>query len=99
MLHCGIIDSPMNAVAERIPESDAALASADAPRLREIPYNYTSFSDREVVTRLLGAESWRIIDELRAERPVRRSPRNCVSNAHMGAPSSRMTISRSENDV
>ncbi|MCA0187922.1 MAG: DUF3683 domain-containing protein, partial [Proteobacteria bacterium] len=23
-------------------------------RLREIPYNYTSFSDREIVIRLLG---------------------------------------------
>jgi hypothetical protein len=23
-------------------------------RLREIPYNYTSFSDREIVLRLLG---------------------------------------------
>ena len=26
-------------------------------RLREIPYNYTSFSDREIVSRLLG-ENW-----------------------------------------
>ncbi len=26
-------------------------------RLREIPYNYTSFSDREIVLRLLG-EDW-----------------------------------------
>ncbi len=26
-------------------------------RLREIPYNYTSFSDREIVIRLLGEES------------------------------------------
>ena len=25
-------------------------------RLREIPYNYTSFSDREIVVRLLGAD-------------------------------------------
>ena len=30
----------------------------DAPRLREIPYNYTSFSDREIVIRLLGARAW-----------------------------------------
>jgi hypothetical protein len=31
-------------------------AQADeAVRLREIPYNYTSFSDREIVIRLLGA--------------------------------------------
>ena len=29
-----------------------------AARLREIPYNYTSFSDREIVLRLLG-ENWR----------------------------------------
>jgi hypothetical protein len=26
-------------------------------RLREIPYNYTSFSDREIVIRLLGTET------------------------------------------
>lgn len=26
------------------------------PRLRETPYHYTSFSDREVVIRLLGAD-------------------------------------------
>jgi hypothetical protein len=28
------------------------------PRLREIPYNYTSFSDREIVIRLLGEPGW-----------------------------------------
>jgi FAD/FMN-containing dehydrogenase/Fe-S oxidoreductase len=44
-------------------------------RLREIPYNYTSFSDREVVIRLLGAEAWRVLDELRAERRTGRSAR------------------------
>ena len=27
-------------------------------RIREIPYNYTSFSDREIVIRLLGASAW-----------------------------------------
>ena len=37
-------------------------------RLREIPYNYTSFSDREIVIRLLGAEAWATLNELRAER-------------------------------
>src|SRR6185503_10915306 len=47
----------------------------DAPRLREIPYNYTSFSDREIVIRLLGADSWRVLDELRAERRTGRSAR------------------------
>ncbi len=44
-------------------------------RLREIPYNYTSFSDREIVIRLLGAESWRALDELRSQRRTGRSAR------------------------
>ena len=54
---------------------------SDAPsdivptRLREIPYNYTSFSDREIVIRLLGEESWRVLDELRSERQTGRSAR------------------------
>ena len=47
----------------------------DAPRLREIPYNYTSFSDREIVIRLLGAPLWRLLDELRGERRTGRSAR------------------------
>ncbi|AVA32517.1 DUF3683 domain-containing protein [Cupriavidus metallidurans] len=55
---------------------DAKLAAKDAPpRLREIPYNYTSFSDREIVIRLLGEEAWRILDELRGERRTGRSAR------------------------
>ena len=44
-------------------------------RLREIPYNYTSFSDREIVVRLLGAEMWGLLDELRAKRRTGRSAR------------------------
>ena len=44
-------------------------------RLREIPYNYTSFSDREIVIRLLGAEHWAILDELRSQRVTGRSAR------------------------
>jgi FAD/FMN-containing dehydrogenase/Fe-S oxidoreductase len=42
-------------------------------RLREIPYNYTSFSDREIVLRLLGTEAWNIINTLRTERRTGRS--------------------------
>ncbi len=42
-------------------------------RLREIPYNYTSFSDREIVLRILGGEAWDIINTLRAERRTGRS--------------------------
>ncbi|HUY01641.1 MAG TPA: DUF3683 domain-containing protein, partial [Rhodocyclaceae bacterium] len=44
-------------------------------RLREIPYNYTSFSDREIVIRLLGADAWETLDLLRAERVTGRSAR------------------------
>ena len=44
-------------------------------RLREIPYNYTSFSDREIVIRLLGADNWAILDTLRGERVTGRSAR------------------------
>ncbi|MFZ9406099.1 MAG: DUF3683 domain-containing protein, partial [Burkholderiaceae bacterium] len=50
--------------------------AADAPaRLREIPYNYTSFSDREIVLRLLGEEGWSHIESLRVERRTGRSAR------------------------
>jgi len=44
-----------------------------AARLREIPYNYTSFSDREIVLRILGEEAWDIINTLREERRTGRS--------------------------
>ncbi|MBB5018335.1 FAD/FMN-containing dehydrogenase/Fe-S oxidoreductase [Chitinivorax tropicus] len=44
-------------------------------RLREIPYNYTSFSDREIVIRLLGEPAWQQLDHLRAERKTGRSAR------------------------
>src|SRR6266581_3946960 len=44
-------------------------------RLREIPYNYTSFSDREIVIRLLGEDMWRVLDTLRAQRVTGRSAR------------------------
>src|SRR6202162_3491157 len=42
-------------------------------RLREIPYNYTSFSDREIVLHILGGEAWDIINTLREERRTGRS--------------------------
>ncbi|MDR2678544.1 MAG: DUF3683 domain-containing protein, partial [Zoogloeaceae bacterium] len=44
-------------------------------RLREIPYNYTSFSDREIVIRLLGEENWQALDAQRGERVTGRSAR------------------------
>ena len=46
-----------------------------AARLREIPYNYTSFSDREIVIRFLGEEIWGILNELRGVRKTGRSAR------------------------
>ena len=49
--------------------------SAAPARLREIPYNYTSFSDREIVLRLLGEPAWEAILELRGERRTGRSAR------------------------
>ena len=56
--------------------ADAADTNAhDAPRLREIPYNYTSFSDREIVIRLLGSRAWELLDKLRGERRTGRSAR------------------------
>ncbi|HQR51404.1 MAG TPA: DUF3683 domain-containing protein, partial [Methylophilaceae bacterium] len=44
-------------------------------RLREIPYNYTSFSDREIVIRFLGEDAWNTLNQLRAERKTGRSAR------------------------
>jgi FAD/FMN-containing dehydrogenase/Fe-S oxidoreductase len=56
------------------PHADGPEAPAPA-RVREIPYNYTSFSDREIVRRLLGEDGWRLVDELRSERRTGRSAR------------------------
>ncbi len=52
-----------------------ANADGETPRLREIPYNYTSFSDREIVIRLLGARAWDVLNRLREERRTGRSAR------------------------
>jgi hypothetical protein len=66
----------MNAPLPVTPLADAP-ADADnaAPRLREIPYNYTSFSDREIVIRLLGDRAWEVLNRLRQERQTGRSAR------------------------
>ncbi len=55
--------------------SAAVLTPEVAPRLREIPYNYTSFSDKEIVCRLLGDQGWALLDQLRSERRTGRSAR------------------------
>src|SRR5579863_4703383 len=53
----------------------ADLEREPQPRLREIPYNYTSLADREIVIRLLGEPAWGVLDDLRAERRTGRSAR------------------------
>lgn len=42
---------------------------------REIPYNYTSFSDKEIVCRFLGNQSWDLLESLRTDRNTGRSAR------------------------
>src|SRR3990167_7005130 len=85
MLHCGnIIPQPRgNRLADIFHTMNApitlnrlmAVADGDAPRLREIPYNYTSFYDREIVIRLLGSRAWNVLNRLREERRTGRSAR------------------------
>jgi FAD/FMN-containing dehydrogenase/Fe-S oxidoreductase len=71
-LRCGmIVADAMNAAADAFLDT----AQSDEPRLREIPYNYTSFSDREIVIRLLGRDMWQLLTELRGERRTGRSAR------------------------
>ncbi|HVC29883.1 MAG TPA: DUF3683 domain-containing protein [Steroidobacteraceae bacterium] len=66
----------MNAIPsqEQLP-LEPAREREPSTRLREIPYNYTSFSDREIVIRLLGTRLWALIEELRGERRTGRSAR------------------------
>jgi FAD/FMN-containing dehydrogenase/Fe-S oxidoreductase len=68
----------MNAPAQiQALHSDApnAASTASSSRVREIPYNYTSFSDREIVIRLLGDDAWQLLDQLRGKRQTGRSAR------------------------
>ena len=43
--------------------------------IREIPYNYTSFSDKEIVIRILGDNAWQLLNKLRSKRITGRSAR------------------------
>ncbi len=66
----------MNAAADLLEYASPDPAdSGPEGRLREIPYNYTSLADREIVIRLLGVEAWDLLDELRGERRTGRSAR------------------------
>jgi FAD/FMN-containing dehydrogenase/Fe-S oxidoreductase len=44
-------------------------------RLREIPYNYTSFTDKEIVIKLLGEDNWNVLNDLRKKRVTGTSAR------------------------
>src|ERR1700719_5148047 len=65
----------MNAVADLSEQARAGEDREPESRLREIPYNYTSLADREIVIRLLGDAAWAVLDELRSERRTGRSAR------------------------
>jgi FAD/FMN-containing dehydrogenase/Fe-S oxidoreductase len=65
----------MNAAANPLEHARRREELAPEPRLREIPYNYTSLADREIVIRLLGETAWALLDELRVERRTGRSAR------------------------
>lgn len=52
-----------------------ATSSQPSSRVREIPYNYTSFSDREIVIRFLGETHWDTLNQLRGSRRTGRSAR------------------------
>ena len=69
---------------------------ARAPRLREIPYNYTSFSDREIVIRLLGARAWEVLGLLRERAPHRPLGAHALRGArrHLGRPAQPLSAGR-----
>jgi FAD/FMN-containing dehydrogenase/Fe-S oxidoreductase len=62
-------------IAQKASFVDGASSHEGAARIREIPYNYTSFSDKEIVQRLLGDDAWDILQSLRGERKTGRSAR------------------------
>jgi FAD/FMN-containing dehydrogenase/Fe-S oxidoreductase len=66
---------PLSSAAGAVVDDGAATTGHTGTRLREIPYNYTSFSDREIVLRLLGPRAWELLNLLREERRTGRSAR------------------------
>ena len=53
--------------------------AAEPARLREIPYNYTSFSDREIVIRLLGERGWELLDDPARQSAAPAARRACCT--------------------
>src|SRR3569623_692911 len=54
------------------PSTNTMTASKHS-RIRELPYIYTSFSDRDIVGRFLGDDMWSVRNELRGTRRTCRS--------------------------
>ena len=67
--------APPHSMNAPIAQTAVLAAAAQPARLREIPYNYTSFSDKEIVIRLLGHRAWEVLQLLRSERRTGRSAR------------------------
>jgi len=42
-------------------------------KYREIPYNYTSFSDKEIIVKYFDAHTWDLVEALREKRRTGRS--------------------------
>ncbi len=55
--------------------SDSPDVNVHGENIREIPYNYTSYSDREIVLRFLGQACWDDLNALRSQRRTGRSAR------------------------
>jgi len=55
--------------------SSTSSSTTSASKLREIPYNYTSFSDREICLRYLADDGWELICHLRDKRQTGQSAR------------------------
>jgi FAD/FMN-containing dehydrogenase/Fe-S oxidoreductase len=49
-------------------------------KFREIPYNYTSFSDKEIILRYFDQETWEIMNNLGQKRVTGRSARLLTEN-------------------
>lgn len=49
-------------------------------KYREIPFNYTSFSDREIILRYFDEEAWDLLNDLREKRKTGRSAKLLFEN-------------------
>ncbi|MHC1736609.1 MAG: DUF3683 domain-containing protein [Ignavibacteriaceae bacterium] len=55
--------------------NSAEVSPQTGDRFREIPYNYTSFSDKEIILKYFNEEIWQAINRLRNRRVTGRSAR------------------------